>query len=294
MSDEVVVSVIIPNYNHARYLSQRIDSVLLQTYQHFEVIILDDCSTDASREVIESYRSQPRVSQIVYNEQNTGSPFRQWERGIQLAKGRYIWLAESDDYAAPAFLETLIGLTQRYPNVGIAFCGSYWVSDTGQEGKDLSVYQESFFREGPEEVKQVLSRSCSIQNASSSIVRRELAAQAVANLGQYRACGDWIFYIRVLQQSNLVFTGQKLNSFRWYHSNTSNSASKNGVWLTEGIKVLRAIDYRKVRFSPREFYDLLQFWRGKAKYMKLEKEAHLNQNVTKALIKYAWDNVTSL
>ena len=56
------VSVIIPNYNHAPYLKERIDSVLNQTYQDFEVIILDDCSPDNSVEVIEQYRSNPHVS----------------------------------------------------------------------------------------------------------------------------------------------------------------------------------------------------------------------------------------
>ena len=84
------VSVIIPNYNHAPYLKERIDSVLNQTYQDFEVIILDDCSPDNSVEVIELYRSNPHVAHILINEQNTRNTFIQWERGISLAKGKYI------------------------------------------------------------------------------------------------------------------------------------------------------------------------------------------------------------
>ena len=57
------VSVIVPNYNHAPYLKQRIDSILGQTYQDFELILLDDCSTDGSREVLEQYRSDPLLAQ---------------------------------------------------------------------------------------------------------------------------------------------------------------------------------------------------------------------------------------
>ena len=88
-----MLSVIIPNYCHARYLKERIESILAQSYQDFELIILDDCSTDNSREIIEQYRSNPRVKHIVYNEQNSGSPFVQWQRGFTLASGEYIWIA---------------------------------------------------------------------------------------------------------------------------------------------------------------------------------------------------------
>ena len=98
------VSVIIPNYCHARFLNQRIDSVLNQTYSDYEVIILDDCSTDNSREIIESYRNHPKISHIVYNEKNSGSTFIQWEKGFELARGEYIWIAESDYVARSTFL----------------------------------------------------------------------------------------------------------------------------------------------------------------------------------------------
>ena len=91
------VSIIVPNYNHEKYLDERIQSILNQTYQDFEIIILDDCSTDNSKFVIEKFRNNEHVSHIVYNEQNSGSTFKQWERGFELAKGELIWIAESDD-----------------------------------------------------------------------------------------------------------------------------------------------------------------------------------------------------
>lgn len=90
MQTKPSVSVIIPNYNHALYLKQRIDSVLNQAFQAFELIILDDCSTDNSREIIEQYRDNPKVSQIIYNQENSGSVFKQWIKGIELCQGDYI------------------------------------------------------------------------------------------------------------------------------------------------------------------------------------------------------------
>ena len=87
MLNSIIVSIIIPNYNHALYLKQRIDSVLNQTFQDFELLILDDCSTDNSREIIERYRGNPKITQIIYNEKNSGGVFNQWIKGIEKAKG---------------------------------------------------------------------------------------------------------------------------------------------------------------------------------------------------------------
>ena len=111
-----LVSVIIPNYCHAKYLDQRIQSVLNQTYPNFEVIILDDCSPDdgASRAVIEKYRFDPHVTHIIYNETNSGSTFKQWNKGFSLAEGELVWIAESDDFCEDMLLEKCIMVyTQR-------------------------------------------------------------------------------------------------------------------------------------------------------------------------------------
>lgn len=79
-----------------------------QIFQDFELIILDDCSTDNSKEIIEMYRGNEKITQIIYNDANSGSTFLQWKKGIELAKGEYKWIAESDDYSHPQFLETVL------------------------------------------------------------------------------------------------------------------------------------------------------------------------------------------
>ncbi len=78
------VSVIVPNYNHARFLRQRIDTILAQTFQDFELILLDDCSTDESRTILREYTSDKRV-RLEFNEVNSGSPFKQWKKGLEMA-----------------------------------------------------------------------------------------------------------------------------------------------------------------------------------------------------------------
>ena len=132
------VSVIIPNFNHGIYLKQRINSVLNQTYQDFEVIILDDCSTDNSKEIIEQFRNHPKVTHIHYNEVNSGHAFYQWNKGVQLAKGELIWIAESDDYCDANLLETLVPLLQQNPDAALAYCKSVRVDEKNRFIDDLS------------------------------------------------------------------------------------------------------------------------------------------------------------
>ncbi len=117
-----LVSVIIPNRNHAKYLRQRIDSVLHQTFQDFELIILDDASTDNSKQIVEGYRDHPRMAHIIYNTMNSGSAFKQWKKGLDLAKGEWIWIAESDDWAELNFLEIAREHVKAYPAAGLFYC----------------------------------------------------------------------------------------------------------------------------------------------------------------------------
>lgn len=254
------VSVIITNYNHERYLKQRIDTVLAQTYDDYNICIYDDCSTDNSREIIEAYRGNPKIECIVYNETNSGNLYRQWEKAIAGATGEWIWIAQSDDYCEPELLASLMALTEQKKNIGIAFCGSHWVDDNGKEGEDLSLYHESFFRTGPEEIRKKLAMQCSVQNSSSAILRTVLAKEAIKGISKYKACGDWIFYERILYSADIIYTAKKLNYFRWYHANVSNSAKAEGVWIMEGIDVIRNIDYRRIKFTVSEFFRVIKWW----------------------------------
>ena len=161
------VSIIIPNYNHARYLRQRIDSVLQQTYQDFEIILMDDCSTDESRTILSEYAGDPRV-RIEFNEKNSGSPFRQWRKGIALATGRYIWIAESDDYADETLLEALVSRLDADSSITLCNCRSWRVTPEGNivgylipgcPPFDIKRWEEDFCADGREEVASTTGAS---------------------------------------------------------------------------------------------------------------------------------------
>src|SRR5258708_6417207 len=122
------VSVVVPNYNHARNLRQRIETVLGQTYQDLELILLDDCSTDESGAMTREDERDPRV-RIEFNERNSGGLFKQWNKGVRMARGKYVWVAESDDFADPRFLERMVRTLDEEPEATFAYCRSWAVDE---------------------------------------------------------------------------------------------------------------------------------------------------------------------
>ena len=160
-----LVSVIIPNYNHAKYLDQRIQTVLGQTYQNFEVIILDDCSTDNSLEVIEKYKTNSHISQIVVNEKNSGNTFLQWDKGIHLAQGDLIWVAESDDYCELNFLDELVKAYNRDEHTVLAYSTLTLVDESGNVTYRPKCFENQSFS-AHQYLRKYLSLANFIRNAS--------------------------------------------------------------------------------------------------------------------------------
>lgn len=225
------VAVIVPNFNHAPYLARRIDSILGQTFQNFEVLILDDASTDNSREVIERYRGRERV-RIVYNERNSGSVFAQWEKGIRATTGEYAWIAESDDWAEPAFLERLVPILDSDKSLALAYCQSAIVDPASSvlgpalswtEDLDPVRWKSAFRADGREELRNYLIQKNTIPNASAVLQRRSLLEKCLPLRSDLRLCGDWHHWARMLALGGLAFTPEVLNS--WWRPASSNARS---------------------------------------------------------------------
>lgn len=238
------VSVIIPNYNHAPYLKERIESVTGQEYDDIEVILLDDCSGDNSREIIERYRSHPKVSQIVFNEKNSGTTFAQWKKGIELSRGKYIWIAESDDYAEKDFLSTLVNLLEENPRAVMAFSGSKMIDSLGNHipGADWDKYGKragsTEFYTGRELTLRKLLRNNLIYNASMVVFRRDAAPEITECYLKMRFCGDWLFWSQLARKGDAIEVCRKLNYFRQHPQKVSASASKAGKTYTEGTQIV--------------------------------------------------------
>ena len=237
------VSVIIPNYNQAPYLRQRIDSVLQQTMGDFELILLDDCSGDDSRSIIDSYRNHPKVSHVVFNTENSGSTFVQWKHGLELAQGEYVWIAESDDFADNDFLATLVTQLDANPSAAMAFCGSHIVDKDGADipGADWDKWPghatETTTYTPYELVAKKLLRNCLIYNASMVVFRRNMAPEIKAQLSM-RLCGDWLFWSEMARRGKGIEVRRKLNYFRQHQAKVSATAFKAGLTYVEGLSVV--------------------------------------------------------
>jgi glycosyltransferase involved in cell wall biosynthesis len=262
------VSVIIPNYNHAIYLQQRIESVLHQTYQDIELIMLDDCSTDNSKEIMEQYRLHSKVSHIVYNEQNSGFTFKQWQKGIELASGELIWIAESDDWANFSFLSTCIQKLSDDCSIGVCCTASVPVDHLGNRIPDtvLTTPFDQFIEEkgniqycrnGKEEIREKLVYKNFLPNASAVVFKKELFVGAVQLNCSYKYIADWWVWYQMLQHTNFCFIPEPLNFFRFHENTTRSSANKRVASFIERYHLLRQFCNDGYLQPNNQYYDRL-------------------------------------
>jgi glycosyltransferase involved in cell wall biosynthesis len=243
-----LLSVVVPNYNHARFLAQRLDSIFNQTFKDFEVIILDDASTDDSRAVVARYLDYPRV-RFVPNSDNSGSPFAQWNRGVSLASGELVWIAESDDFSDLNFLATLVPQIVARSTVGVIYCQSWRVDDDGcvhGSIRDLSTdlnaprWHTGFTRPGRYECAEHLIRGNTIPNASAVLFRRQLYLATGGAPTDMRLSGDWLAWVRLLLRCEVTFEPRELNYFR-FHSQSARSQTTYLQSFRERCRIQRTI-----------------------------------------------------
>lgn len=239
-----LISVVIPNYNHAQFLEKRIESVLNQTYKNIEIILLDDKSTDNSIDIIKKYEQSPVVSHVLQNTENSGSPFLQWKKGVSMSKGDLVWIAESDDLCENDLLETLVKEFTTDNECALAFCKSMTINSTGditgEKGlsNNLHVNGEYFF-------KNYLYKYNYISNASSVVFRRNAFPYSDDSYAKYRGCGDWIVWIEICKKGNVAYVNKALNYYRVHESNTTTQQISSGKNEKESAAVTQYMVNKK-------------------------------------------------
>lgn len=233
-----MVSVIVPNYNHAAYLERRINSILNQTYQDFEVILLDDCSNDNSRNILFRFKDHPKVTHMVLNDSNSGSTFKQWEKGFRLASADLIWIAESDDWAEPTLLEELVAPFISNPAISVSFCQTLCVDSQNNilyKTESNSIHN---IIPGSNFVAAKMFYGNSIMNASMAVFRKSLVNSIDWSFTSMRFCGDWYFWVQLALLGDVHESGKYLSYFYKHGNDVTSKATTQGLFFIEGYKVM--------------------------------------------------------
>lgn len=229
------VSLILPNYNYARYLDERIVSLLKQTYRDFELLILDDASTDNSCEVIKKYTYDPRVRTNLHT-QNSGQVYKRWNEGVEETTGEYILIAGADDSCHPTMLEKLVDKMEANPRMGMAFCHSLVLSgnsrveySTRQWAIDHHVehWLADHDAHGREECTHLLRGNEVIPNASGVLIRRAAFVQAGGFDLSLPLAADYLLWGQLMLHWDIGFVAAPLNYWRYHDKTVTAKTIKN-------------------------------------------------------------------
>ncbi|MGH6845405.1 MAG: glycosyltransferase family 2 protein, partial [Methylocella sp.] len=250
-SRRMTISVIVPNYNHARYLDERLASIFEQRLRPDEIIFLDDGSSDGSLEIARAWQARSPIHfAIAANATNSGSPLKQWAKGIEGATGDLVWIAESDDSSFPRFLERMAAAFID-PEIAIAYCDSEVIGTDGEilsptyrfytdslsETKWLAGYVET----GPREIAEALAIKNTIPNVSAVLLRRAALNESLSAAENFRYCGDWAIYVACLRKGKIAFCPRALNKHRRPPGSLTQEGERDAKGVREAIAIKLSI-----------------------------------------------------
>lgn len=235
----IKISVVVPNYNYSNYLYQRVYSILNQNYKIHELIILDDASKDNSLfyiKQIEQKISEFVNVKVVVNDINSGNAFSQWQKGINLATGDYVWVAEADDYAKKNFLNEVVSPLKKNNNIVISYADTGFIDSNGYITKNSLVDQidilktnhwnASYVNKGISEINCYSYLNCTIPNVSGTIIKKGNYDEIFESAKKFHQSGDWFTYLNILNLGDISFINKTLNYYRVHGNNISQTFDK--------------------------------------------------------------------
>lgn len=219
------ITAIVPNCNYARFLELRLRTVADQTLPPDEIIVLDDGSADDSLEVMAAFKQRCSIPlRLVRNKRCSGNAFSQWAKGLALAKGELVWIAEADDYCEPTLLESLARQLAE-PGVVLAWSDSTMIDGTGRlaggeykhhfAGELGDWWLADFTLDGRELIERCLGARNVVPNASAALFRRgAVSAEVLSQIGRYAFSGDWWFWLALARRGRVAYCADALNYHR--------------------------------------------------------------------------------
>ena len=248
------VSVIMPNYNYGRYISESIQAVLSQTHGDVELIVIDDCSKDNSVEILREWeKKDPRVI-VLANQANRGAAASQ-NLALEKVSGDFMALCDADDVWYPQKLETQLAIMARNPKVGLVHSQATIVDSQGKStGQEFTkTYSAATPRKSGNVFDQIIRTNylCS----SSTLLRRECLDYAGEFHTQLRYLYDWTYWVRVARKYEFAFVAEPLLSYRIHGARTAlDGPGYNTARITAAELILQAFPDLQSKYQAQLFY----------------------------------------
>ena len=248
---DYLVSIIVPTYNACEYIQQTISSVLFQTYHNWELLIIDDCSSDNTISIVKEFaESNPRIRYFSTN-QNTGSPSQPRNIGIEQAKGDYIAFLDSDDIWLPNKLEEQLAFMQEY---GYDFVYSNYEKMSWDGKREQRIVKVK----GSASYKDILKTN--EVPCLTVLLKRSLLDDVRFKSVPDEDCVCWL---DILKKGYRAYNTGKVHAV--YREAKQSRSSNKFKMFKERWYILREIE--KVSFVPAVYYLTIYAFRGLAKYL---------------------------
>ena len=270
-----LVTIYIPTYNAARFIGQAIDSILRQTYQNYELIIIDDGSTDDTAQILKQYQAHSKIT-IHHNQTNVGMAAN-WNIGLTLGRGEFIAKLDADDFYESHYLESVMKVFQKHQSVGLVFSGLNLIYPDGRSEPEMFSLR-SWVRP-PEKFLPTLLQLCVIRSPTVC-VRRSCYDELGGFIEHMQIHADWEMWVRIAANYPVGFIARRLANYRMnYGTNCTAQAAMDGrsiqdlqLWLN--LLEKEALPYRLNVSQQEQFrrgiYAMEMHFAGMAAYYKQE------------------------
>jgi glycosyltransferase involved in cell wall biosynthesis len=233
-----LVGVYIPAYNAAPFVEKAIRSVLGQTFGDFELLVVDDASTDETQRVVAPYLSHPKVM-YVRNEHNLGMSGN-WNKGVSLLANKYVAKLDADDYHSPDFLENMVAALEADERVGLAFSGLNWVTHGGSRVELMLPYRSSWVADGRAFRANLFRKFMAY--GPTICVRRECYSRLGGFVDAMRIHSDWEMWTRIASHYDVAYINKPLATVV-RHPNNCTAMSRKDTRTPDDFELwLRLLD----------------------------------------------------
>jgi cellulose synthase/poly-beta-1,6-N-acetylglucosamine synthase-like glycosyltransferase len=217
-----IVSVTICCYNSEQYIAETLQSVLNQTFDHFEIVVVNDGSTDRTEEIVKSF-SDPRIK---YHFQANAGVGATRNRAVDLSRGKYVAFLDHDDLWEPTKLEKQIPLFETQPEVALVYSDCYFIDPNGERFATYFAYQGVEPCRG-DALLALIKHGCFMQ-LPSVIVSKEALVEVGKFDPRYNIVEDYDTWMKIADRHAVDYVGEPLCSYRVHSANTSRIQQERG------------------------------------------------------------------